>query len=598
GPRRLLLMYYGGERLVPGERWRFEVLLKRPWGLVNPGSFNMQGWFASSGIDATGSVRSGASAARRLAPAQGSWHHRLRQVISDRLAAQPLSAEARGVLQTITVADRSALDTDLWRLFQHYGLSHLLVISGLHIALVAGLALGLGRVLALPLLAAGRERWARWLPGLLVLALCTLYGALAGFTLATVRALVMVACVTVAAWWGRGAASAHNLLLAAALLLAVNPLAGLGSGFWLSFGAVACLLWRNLFLPERRSWPGAAGVHLFMTLSMVPLAGAWFGGSSLVAAPANLLMVPLIGLWVVPLALLGAAACWLGDDLAALLWQLAAAPLEQLLPAARWLLDRHPAALYTYFSPTALECALAVLAVVLAGCVGSPRRHLAVALLLLPALLPPASASTAGEGAVHVLFVDVGQGSSVLVYNRHRALLYDTGGGVAGGPTVAASVVLPLLRSRGIRRLDQLVLSHGDSDHSAGAADILSQLPVGQVLTGADPRVVALVGTLPGVAGRVCRAGESWQWPGGEVRFRVLAPAHESGLSRNNASCVVQVQVGHWRLLLPGDIDSERERALVQRWRGELVSDWLLAAHHGSASSTGHAWLKQVDAAH
>ncbi len=592
GPRKVLLSYYGDASMSPGEHWRFEVLLRRPWGLVNPGSFNMQAWFAQTGIDATGSVRSPAGAARRLGSApQGAWHHRVRASLSGRIARLDLPLDSQAVLQAVTVADRSALGSDLWRRFQVFGLNHLLVISGLHVGLVAGLGYLLGRVALLPLHLRGHTSWALGLPALLALVLAALYTALAGFSLATVRALIMLLCVVAASLLGRGAGAWNNLLLAALLLLLINPLAGLGSGFWLSFGAVACLLWRSVWLDAQRhrAWQLPL-THLYMALAMVPLAGVWFGGASLVSAAANLLAVPLLGLWVVPLSLLATLLALLGAPLADTLWQWAAAPLNSLLPLAASLQQARPGWLYWHFSATPLELLLATMAVALVALPLRPgRRWLALCLLLTPALLPPVHPRTAGKDAVHLLFIDVGQGTSVLLYNRQRALLYDTGGGIPGGATVADSVVLPLLRQRGIRRLDTLVLSHGDSDHSAGWPDVVQALPVGEVLTGAD---LALAGS------RRCMAGKSWQWPDGAVTLRILAPAQEANLqpnlTSNNASCVLHIRVGDQRILLAGDIDRERERALVRYWGGELQSDWLLVGHHGSRTSSAAAFLNRV----
>lgn len=596
GPRRVLLSYYGPLTVAPGEQWLFEARLRRPWGLVNPGSFNMQAWFAQTGIDATGSVRS--RGAQRLAPGAGlgSLPDRLRARISERIATLPLSSDARAVLRAVTVADRSGLDTELWRLFQHYGLNHLLVISGLHIGLVAALGYGLGRGVAVSLMLTGRVADPRHLPAVLALLLAAFYTALAGFSLATVRALAMLSCVVVASACWRRAGSWYNLLLAAALLLALNPLAGLGSGFWLSFGAVACLLWLGMWSRETGRWRARVGTHVFMSVAMLPLCGWWFGGFSQVSAPANLLLVPLLGLFVVPLALLGALCALPGWDLAAALWTWAAQPLEVLLPLGRALAASHPDWLFRGLAPGPLETLLALCAVALLVAPLDWRVRALLPVLLAPLLLPPAAPRTAAPEAVHALVFDVGQGTAVLLYDRHRALLYDTGGGVAGGSTIARSAILPLLRQRGIARLDTLVISHGDSDHSAGLADILGALPVARLLTGAEVRVAG-ANKRAFVVAEPCRAGLGWQWPHNDVTLRVLAPAPGERLSRNNGSCVLQVSVGGWRLLLPGDVNDDRERALVRYWRDELASDWLLAAHHGSGSSSSHAWLKAVDPA-
>ncbi|HEY7776150.1 MAG TPA: ComEC/Rec2 family competence protein, partial [Kineobactrum sp.] len=187
GPRRLLLSYPGEHALVPGERWQFEVLLRRPWGLVNPGSQNLQAWYAQTGIDAVGSVRTSAPA-QRLPGANGRYNHRYRQLLSRQIVQALGEGAASGILRAITVADRSGLDHGLWTLFQHFGVSHLLVISGLHVGLVAGCGFDLGSAASRLLSLAGYNRIGGLLPAVIALLGATAYTALAGFSLATTRA--------------------------------------------------------------------------------------------------------------------------------------------------------------------------------------------------------------------------------------------------------------------------------------------------------------------------------------------------------------------------------------------------------------------------
>lgn len=590
-PKRLLLSYYGASRLVPGETWQFDVVLKKPWGLANPGSFNMQAWFAESRIDAVGSVRSGG--AKRLAVATGArfLHHRLRGSISQRIDALPFDADVVAILQAITVADRSGIDARLWSLLQQFGINHLLVISGLHVGLVAGAGYLLGGLLVRAALVAGVA--AHWLPSILALLFCSAYAALAGFSLSTQRALAMLVCFCVAGLVGRASASANNLLLAAAVVLILNPLAVLGSGLWLSFGAVAALLWLARWQAGMLRWRQLLWTHAFMSLVMLPMGAWWFGGSSLVAGFANLLMVPLIGMAVVPVALLAVLSHYLFPALSYWLWALAAWPLERVLPAARCLANSGSSWLYWHLVPGLPEVLLAGLGVMLFILPGARALRLLALLLVMPLVLPPlpvtARRSAAEPATTRVTVLDVGQGTSVLIQSGPRALLYDTGGGDPTGNNMASAVALPYIRRQGISRLDTLLVSHPDIDHSAGTTTLLSQLPVSRFLYG---------GELPeGSVGRPCLAGEAWQWPGGQ-RFRILSPGEEEGLSTNNGSCVLQIEAAGHRLLLAGDIDAAREKALVRQWGDQLLSDWLLLAHHGSKTSTSSAWLKAVQADH
>jgi competence protein ComEC len=589
GPRRILLSYYGAEQIVPGQHWQFEVKLKRPWGLANPGSFNMQAWFAQSGIDAVGSVKTGGAILTGAPSGYGVLHHRLRFDISQSIATLPFSSEVVAILGAITVADKSGIDTPLWSLLQLYGINHLLVISGLHVGLVAGAGYFLGGFAMRLLLLHGFR--APRLPALLALCFATVYAALAGFSVATLRALCMLACFLLAGLVGRNSGSANNLLLAAAVVLLLNPLAVLGSGLWLSFTAVAALLWLA-------RWQGGLGkgrlllaTHGFMSLLMLPLGAWWFGGASLVAAFANLFMIPLIGMFVVPLALLAVLCSYLAPWLQMVLWHLAAWPLEKLLPLAKWLAQERASWLYWQLTPSLPGVLLAGLGLALIILPLSARLRALAALLFLPLVLPQEidNRDTGAEagGSTLVTVLDVGQGTAVVLRSGGRVLVYDTGGGDPAGANMATAVLLPFLRQQGVTRLDTLVVSHADNDHSAGASTLLAALSPEQVFYG---------GNIPGLAsGRPCVAGQSWDWPGG-LRFRFLSPALESttGLPSNDTSCVLQIEASGSRLLLPGDIEAARERELVRYWTHELASDWLLVPHHGSKTSSSHALLKHV----
>lgn len=575
-PRTVLLSYYGERRFLPDQHWQLEVRLRRPWGLANPASFNMQSWYALSGIDAIGTVR---QAGRMLLlehpPSPLRWHDRQRAVIRAAIHDAKLSSTAEAVLSAVTIADKSGIGHDLWRQLQHYGINHLLVISGLHVALVSALAFWLGRLLGAGLGAissrASRFPWAEVSAFSLALA----YTGLAGFSVATQRALVMLACYLLSRVLLRTSSGFNNLLVAAFVLSVINPLVFLGAGFWLSFGAVAVLLWSG-------RWQGRGGLakvlrpQLAIALAMLPLGAFWFGGSSWVSPLANLLMIPLLGCFVTPLSLVGAFLVLIGaDGAAAACWQLAALPLDVLWPLIV-LIDRH-APLYWQTS-----AGIGSMLLVLAGCLLcmvplSCRVRVTSLLLALAILLPKPPPQVPPQLDV----LDVGQGTAVVFRAGGRTLLYDTGGGRPNGANLARQVVLPWLRNRGVRRLDDLVISHNDLDHSAGLTAVLEAMAVNRLWQG-EPSVAA---------GRSCLVGVAWEWPDGS-RFRFLSPTGaEQG---NDASCVLQIDAGGRRFLLPGDIGQAQERELVRYWREALRSDVLLVAHHGSNTSTYQAWLNQV----
>jgi competence protein ComEC len=590
GPQRVLLSYYGTATLSPGDSWIFPAKLSKPWGLANPGSYNLQAWYAQTGIDAVGHVSGGAGTQLEHPPGVASFHNRVRQRIAQRIHALPLPQPVRAILAAITVADKSGIGTSLWTLFQTFGVNHLLVISGLHVGLVAAATLLVGTLLQRLLLLGGIS--SMWLPALLALVCCSAYTALAGFSVATQRALLMLTCFLVAGLAGRSTNSPNNLLLAAVVVLGVNPLAALGSGFWLSFAAVAALLWLAVWQRGMGAARRTLSTHVFMSLVMLPLGAWWFGGSSLVAALANLVMVPLVGLWVVPLALLAVLAIFFFPAAEMLLWQMAAWPLQQLLPLAETLAGSAGNGLYQRLSAVFPDIVLATVGVSMLAVRNSLWGRGLALLLIMPLLLPLHQLTTGsrwqgrGTGAqLQVTVLDVGQGTAVVVHSDQHTLVYDTGGGDPTGANMASAVVLPYLRYLGVTTVDTLVISHPDNDHSAGAATVLADMPTKAVFYGGDGAV------LPG--GKPCLAGQAWAWPGGTT-FQFMAPVDTSPRSSNDSSCVLLIEGAGHRLLLTGDVESSQEREIVRYWRDGLVADWLLVGHHGSRTSSSYALLKTV----
>lgn len=582
GPRRALLTLYEARPLQPGELWEFQVVPRVPWGTANPAGFNAAAWYARSGIDMVGSIRSGSAHRVRTASGLVGLHQRLRAQLADAISARLDDPGAAALLRALVVGERSAIDEAVWRQLQHWGITHLLVISGLHIALVAAAGVLLGSALGRVGLLLGWAHALRWCPALCGLCGALGYSALAGFTVPTVRALIMSGCFLLALVSGRQARSGRNLLYAVWLLLLLNPLQSLGSGFWLSAGAVAALLWLLGWSGPLPRWRAALRVHGFMALLMLPASAWWFQGGSLLSLPANLLAAPLVGFWVVPVALLGSALFWLAPAFSVLCWQAASWPLLHLLDTfagpgaalARWG--------YITLSPAGMAVCLALLAALMQALPLAPGMRLASVALLLPLLLADRAAP---PWLARLTVLDVGQGTAVVLRSAQHTLVYDTGGGDPAGANHGTRTLLPFLRQQGIDRIDDLVISHADTDHSAGTRALLEAVPVARIHLG-EPLPAA-------PQGRPCRAGRRWRWDSG-VEFTTLTTSRPGQLEGNAASCVLMAVVHGRRFLLTGDLGVEGERELVRYWGDALRADWLLVGHHGSATSTASAFLRRV----
>jgi competence protein ComEC len=562
-------------------RWRLQLRLKRPRGLVNRGGFDSERSALEKGIVAVGHVRA-ADINERFGE-RGFCVDTVREAISRGIDQRVHDPHDAALLRAFSVGDTRGLDQDDWDVARANGIPHLIAISGFHV----GVAAGFGALLVYAL-------W--WLfPSLALriafpvaqapaaLATAVLYGFLAGGSLPTVRTVAMISVVTLTRFGKRASGGPHSLALALLSILVFDPLATLSAGFWLSFVGVAFLM---LCLTRG---PGVVGFlreltlgQLVMTVSLLPLTVWFFGQASLIGALSNLIAVPLISFVIVPLCLLGI--------LALLAWP-ACATLPLIVAAwfahtQWWLLERMadwPGA--HWYLPEVTPWAL-VLATIGAAWLFLPRavpaRALGIA-LFLPLLWP--SLPALEEGAFEATVIDVGQGLSVFVRTRRHALLFDAGARYPSDFDLGEAAVLPTLRALGIGTLDALMVSHGDNDHAGGAAAVARAYPDAIVHAGEPLRMR--------IPSSQCRVGQAWTWDG--VRFTVVNPAPDAlgppkASGDNDRSCVVLVEVAGGRLLLTGDISSRVEPKVAV---GVGIGPPLVmqVPHHGSKTSSSAAFL-------
>lgn len=570
-----LSWYRNPPRLRAGERWRLTVRLKPPHGFANPGGFDFERWLFQEGIRATGYVLA-SDHNRRLDEGPGPdridrWRQDLGDHIDQVLAGRP----GAGLVRALVLGDRSGLSPADWEVLTRTGTNHLIAISGLHVGLVAGFVFFVARWLwsrsaRLALALAAPRAGA-----IAAFAAALGYSALAGFAVSTQRALIMIAVVLVALAWARTVRPAAGLAAALVGVLALEPKAVLSAGFWLSFGAVAVLLFAlGRRLPGGGWWTRWGRAQWAVGLGLLPMLFLLFGRASLIAPAVNLIAVPVFSLVLLPAVLiatllslvpgLGPVLTPVGEVLG---WGLA---LLEMAAAWSWSAASIPA------GPLWVWCAAFAGAALLLAPQGLPGRWGGVP-LLLPLLLvrPPGPA----QGEAELTLLDVGQGLSAVVRTRGHLLLYDTGPSFPSGFNAGSAVVLPFLREIGVGRIDTLILSHADRDHAGGFQGLAGKLPIGRLLSG-EP------GELPGDSGAApCLAGDRWIWDG--VRFELLHPNH-AGFAGNDSSCVVRVVTGGGSLLLPGDAEGGVERMLAASMPDALAATLLVAGHHGSAtSSTG-----------
>lgn len=632
-PARIALGWYAGnatQGTVPllraGQRWQLSVRLQRPHGNANPYGFDYEVWLLEQGLRATGYVRAADTAVLldSFVPCAACVIDALRGVVRRRIETALAGRRYCAVMVALVVGDQHGIRQSDWLVFTRTGVSHLISISGLHVTMVAGLAAMLAGQLwrrsfftaaQLPLTLPARKVAA--LAGALA---AWAYVLLAGYGVPAQRTLYMLLVVALAIWQGRITRFSHVLAAALLLVVVLDPWAVIWPGFWLSFGAVAVLVYAGSGRLRQRAVRNSSGnsagaqhaalqqprgivrrwyllltesaqAQYAVTIGLVPLTLLLFAQISLVTPLANALAIPLVSIIIAPLALLAGV---MPQPLSAVLFELAHALFSWLADVLTWLAQLPLAVWRAPMPPALLFCWATLGTLWLLAPRGWPVRWLGLA-SWLPLLFAPASAPR--RATMQVTVFDVGQGMAVLVETENHRLLYDAGPAYGSLANAGNRIILPYLQARGIATLDRLMISHSDTDHAGGALALLAAMPELALWSSLPPWHAVRRAARTAVA---CQAGQHWDWDG--VHFEILAPPADSykqqGLKPNALSCSLKISTVAGTLLLVGDIEAAQELAMLRSYGQQLRASVLLVPHHGSKTSSSAAFLQTVQPRH
>jgi competence protein ComEC len=634
-----------------GDCLRLEAWLRLPRNFANPGAFDYVRHLRSRGIDVTGSIWPG-NAVERCERRQ-TWVRERIAAARRRVGAVidgAIAPAASGLIRALVIGDRSGVSRDTEASFSRAGVAHVLSISGLHFAVVAGTAFTVFRALfGLHPAVLARGLAPRLAAGAAVPA-ALFYLALAGAQIPTLRAAVMAAVYFVGVIANRRPEVLRSLALGALIITAWWPGAVFEASFALSFVAVLGVVLGLAHLGPRRPpateegrGPGAQGgrgvgapgplartlrwigraVHGSLAVSIgagvgtAPLTALHLNMVSLLGPAANLIVVPLLsGATVV--GLVGVAAGTLSAGLGGFVLCIAAA-LAQAGEYVAVAAGSLPAAAVRVVTPTALEIGLVY---VLLGCAVGWRRRWA------PVLAVIALAAAAGDAAywlrqryarpnLRVTFLDVGQGDAAVVeFPGSAVLLVDGGGFPRTDFDPGEAIVARYLWARKIARVDFVAMSHADLDHAGGLGFLVGEFRPREFWwngrrDAADALSRALEAVVQAGTGHRVLDAESPTWRVGPVAVRALHPARtRQGVrsvtrgphgayprSRNDDSLVLRLEWGATSVLFSGDIEAAGERELVAAMDGRLRTAVLKVPHHGSRTSSGADLLGAVDPA-
>ena len=600
--------------------------LHRPRTAGNPGAFDFRALMQRRGVHAVGGVtkpdrlhllhRADGS---RLARAMERWRQNLRADVAS-LLPTPYDA----VFLAIVLGHKGSLPADIQADFRAAGVAHLLVVSGLHVGFIAAATLfGWRQVLRTV-----RSRLPRaWLPGwrptplaaMLSLPPVLLYCSLVGWRVPTLRAALMVGSYLLALCIERRSDARYALVLAAVLIVLVDPWAFADVGFRLSFAAVAAILLATAAALKPQPTPPDVRqrVRRYLLTYITASAAAYLGTLPILMQAfhtvptfgvlTNLLLLPLVGL-LVPAGVLSLGVLSLWPAAAPPVFNALAYPISWLISLTDAIAGL-PNAQFHLASPSLLMIAAYYGAgVSLVTAWRWPQRlAYASACMLVVALGTGWQALETRSDRLRVTFLDVGTGDAILVQapGNHN-LLIDGGGTYDGRFDVGARVVAPVLWDRYIRRFDLVALTHPHPNHARGLVSVLQLFPTEHLLTNGTPmrqdylRDILAAGEQWNTQHHTAAAGRrEWRW--GDLRLTVLSPpsvAEQARMpwnprSENDRSLVLLLQYGEVRILLTGDIQHAAEHWLVAH-RDDLRADVMQVPHHGSKTSTLPDFVRHV----
>ncbi len=559
---------------MAGGLYQFEVKLKPPHGMVNGVGFDREKWLFRNRIDGIGTIQS----MQLIEPPKLLSMHALnlwRAQTSDFIDSAFTNPRVNGLIHALSIGDKSHFEHQDFQLFQNTGTAHLIAISGLHIGMVAALGWIIGGLLfkLFP-----QQRIPRPLIQLAFsLVLATIYAALAGFAVSTLRALIMLVVLSIFKVLRRPGFAWDVWSVSLMVVLLLDPLNVLDAGFWLSFTAVAVLILTFSGVSNtNNSFTDFFVMQWRLLLGMLPLSLLVFAKINLFAPLINLVMIPLMTFLIVPLIMLMLFVSMAFNSAPDLLIDLLSASCQFFIDTLSWF-ELHTASPINLKATTTWQTIL----LITGTCImilpkAIPQRFWGLVLVLM-AVTPIKSTSTKGHFKAY--FLDVGQGLSVVIRTENHTFIYDVGAAYDSGFNMADAHIIPFLKHHNINHLDGLMLSHQDNDH-AGAAKFLSQkMPIKETWgTHADHKP--------------CIAGTQWQWDG--IQFNIISPYNLTPYLKNNSSCVLKISNKEHSLLLTGDIESPVEYRLSQFDSAFIQSDVLLVPHHGSNTSSTDIFINAV----
>lgn len=515
--------------LQPNDLFEFSATVKPVIGRLNEIGFDAEAHYMAQSVIARVSVK--ANTPYTISPQED-----VRSSLQQKLVTLTQNSPFQGIILALTFGERNGIDEQEWRALRNSGLIHLVAISGLHI----GIAFSVGYFLGLGMMRLhAKLLWSPFVCGAL---LAVFYAWLAGFTLPTQRALIMCLLNVALVMLAFPLSALKRILLTLVAVLVWSPFTSLSNSFWMSFLAVAIVLYQLASQSQRQVWWKALlWAQVFLVCLMAPVTAYFFGGLSVTAVLYNLVFIPWFSLVIVPALFLGLLLMVVWPSVAAVYWPW----VDWTFLPLDWALQFADVGWWVVPSKVQGVVAASVAILLLYRFMSLKACSLLLSMIGLWWWFP----SITPLWRMDVL--DVGHGLAIVIEQDERAIVYDTGSSWPGGSYVQ-SVIEPILQQRGLRQVDGVILSHLDNDHAGDWQGLAERWQPDWI------RASQL-----GTEFMPCIRGESWQWQ--SLHFTVLWPPQAVSRAYNPHSCVIRMTdtQSNYSVLLSGDVTA--------------MGEWLLA---------------------
>lgn len=584
---RIRLNVIGEKSLNYGERVVFNGLLKTPSDNTNPMLYNYRLNLLSNNIYASMTINDYSLEILNTRVEfpyglKSQFHERINRVFNENLHEANSS-----IIKSMILGDSSYLMDEELQIYRDLGLGHILAVSGLHIGIISAFILNILMKLTI----------SRKTSSIITIAILFIYGYLIGFPHSMMRGIIMFSMIIMTKLLYEHSNPINVLSLSALIVLFINPFALFGIGFILSYTAVLSLYLFTkrieiIFYPYKGYISSTLSAILAVNLGLLPIQAYYFNYVSILGIFANLINIPILSF-----SLILSVSMFLIDFIGPFLIPGFSILLNILLDferAIRALLHRFSFLNFSVASPSLdmlIVYYLGVAIMLRVINVSSLKMNIKKTILVFACLILVFNClNIAFDRTLELHFIDVGQGDSLLIRNKDKDILIDTGGSLLSN-YVGEQITLPYLQKLGVNKLHALIISHFDADHAGALAILIDKIEIENLYGSYIPEDEIILDKIKDneIPFRLLKEGDKLQIEE-NLTFHTLWPGDTKGLSNNNKSLVLSFNYDEYEILLTGDIEKEAELSILDKIPADI--DLLKVAHHGSHTSTTAEFLQ------